>query len=1103
MVELVRYLILIFCVNHLSDIPEPIERIPLPLDREPIISDILFESVDKGYVVDWNKQPVNDALIEVYYFQNNSYTIGAETEKVYCSDHSMGIIGLPVQKLGESKSNPDGQFEISYQLLDSNNYRDSNFLIVASKTGYGMAFCQRYELDNSIESALLLHQSNSLSGIVRDQDGQPARDITVHAVLMPDNDDYLLLNIPLALMNLPHLQTQTDWNGRFIIEGLPDKWSAEFGVTDKNGAFLPGYSYSKTKLYAPHETGFIKSGIETRVVYQPTLPDTPRFYTGDQNVELNIWRLTTSLAGRIIDPGTGQGVADIRVNFLRLKDEKSSDLSFCAITNSEGYFQRLCLPGLYAINQDISNMKQSDYFFNRQTITVTDNENTYLELNAEKPYETTIKLVCQSPLPNKNPIHYSLVHSETKLTFHLFSNPNTETRLKLPSGSYQFKIDQFMPYQVIPNKDTLLVAENQGNRFLIPLISPQKPVDPVEQKKRSGGWLIHVEDQNGQAVSDAELFLFPGNEYLGLTDPSGNAELPVDQLRAMLPPFRTENSYDSVPTCLLAYYPDKKLAGVSLNKYFLGMSGLEITIKMGLTFNMTGKVLDAESHPIPDATVSLEINPSDIFSSKASGNIIQTTSTDNDGTYSFEFLTRSGKPPFYYSVFAVADQYGGKRERLEFQSKSPYRPTSIPSNIPPQIQKQNPIKQQQKNMIMLDAAEVVMNDIILQKASLSIAGTVYDVAGRLVNGAEISISGPRQAQFLPVVTDKNGKFRFDELSAGTIDIGVNLNGFMTHAHARAGNESIYIIADKPRDPPQLNEVQLGQNALVNISAVDAATNLPVEDIAIYFNSIAMANSNSYISRSTDRNGRTWCVVPVGPLQIRAEKYLAFRMLERPETISIENQNQYDIQIKMESIPRLRATVVDPDNQPVEDARMIFVPEMPFFISQSLTMGSASNNADYEYVSTRSNGKVEFVWDPRLAKTQSYPDLIDIPCHLIVFHEKRKLAATFLMNQSYQDEVLLQLQPALTLQGVARSSKGKPLNKMKVEINLTGDKHGAYSIYCNKTLTDPNGQYRFNTIMPIPEGMYYTLSCYHTRIKLPVDTWPENGIIEQDITLQLQ
>lgn len=202
---------------------------------------------------------------------------------------------------------------------------------------------------------------------------------------------------------------------------------------------------------------------------------------------------------------------------------------------------------------------------------------------------------------------------------------------------------------------------------------------------------------------------------------------------------------------LIASSDDANLAGVTL----IGVDTEEAVIKLQKGITITGEVLNADGKPISDARVSLFFR-----GSRFSSSFGKDTQTDVQGQYSFTALAPEQK----YSVnISNAQGYGSGRQEIEA------------------------------------ATSVTVEPIVLQTADRKLSGQVVDVDGKGLANVSLHCYGEGQPT-LTGKTDDEGKFAFDAVCAGQINISANYNqgGNYLYGHVRTegGDQDVKVVVTR-------------------------------------------------------------------------------------------------------------------------------------------------------------------------------------------------------------------------------------------------------------------------------------------------------------------
>ena len=91
------------------------------------------------------------------------------------------------------------------------------------------------------------------------------------------------------------------------------------------------------------------------------------------------------------------------------------------------------------------------------------------------------------------------------------------------------------------------------------------------------------------------------------------------------------------------------------------------------------------------------------------------------------------------------------------------------------------------------AGRVEVKPLVLQRANLSISGTVRDKSGKPVPNARVNIQGQGQPDGLYVRTDKTGRFTIEGLCQGRVQLLVQYGAGRSNISASAGDKDVAIV----------------------------------------------------------------------------------------------------------------------------------------------------------------------------------------------------------------------------------------------------------------------------------------------------------------------
>ncbi|MBN1257602.1 MAG: carboxypeptidase regulatory-like domain-containing protein, partial [Planctomycetes bacterium] len=193
---------------------------------------------------------------------------------------------------------------------------------------------------------------------------------------------------------------------------------------------------------------------------------------------------------------------------------------------------------------------------------------------------------------------------------------------------------------------------------------------------------------------------------------------------------------------------------------------IELNLAPAATF--TGQVTDENDKPLPDAQVYIMLNSGRYGSTLTQGRI----KVDAEGRYELNAIPTG----YRYDVNAQAEGYGQARTNHQLAED--------------------------------EAEKIELETLVLPMAILSISGTVVDADDKLVEGAEVYVYGDKQPH-RQAQTDKEGKFKIDNIVAGELQVNAHLRGGNNQngmVRAQGGDTEIKVVLGQyPGQRPQVPE----------------------------------------------------------------------------------------------------------------------------------------------------------------------------------------------------------------------------------------------------------------------------------------------------------
>ena len=285
-----------------------------------------------------------------------------------------------------------------------------------------------------------------------------------------------------------------------------------------------------------------------------------------------------------------------------------------------------------------------------------------------------------------------------------------------------------------------------------------------------------VRDASGKAVPDLQVSVFPNwgqNAGGAKTDAKGHYEMPWD-------PQRQGPSGGGF--CLLARDVERNLA--TAQDIEESTTTLDLRLEPGLV--VAGRVEDVNGKPLSNATVRVYLwsgNSGSQFDDKP-------IRADAQGRFEITAMPPGRK----YSLDATAKGYGSANQ-------------SIQENA--------------------DTNRVELEPCVLKVADRKLAGEVVDTDEKPVARANVFMYGQGQPN-TSVRTDDKGRFKFDEVCEGSVQLSASSQRAYGNTRAEAGDTNVvirlgvnqsYSVRETPRRPslkgkplPDLAAVELGGDA---------------------------------------------------------------------------------------------------------------------------------------------------------------------------------------------------------------------------------------------------------------------------------------------------
>jgi len=630
-------------------------------------------------------------------FCQNGNPLGGVEVKLYQLSMDMSTRTVKMNLLGQGQTNPQGEYSITSDVPIGS---DTEAICgVAKRSDYAYTWAMTMGQQGS---PLEFHMSEpqTLAGRVVDEQGKPVAEAQVRLVALVIADEKAQPDTePRMMINfepMPYFTTTTDADGQFEFKELPAGSSAEFLIA-KPGM---GQILTASDDLNPMQGFHYKAGQKDISFTMSKGLTLSGIVMDSKNKPLTDVALSVTRIGLDIDPTQKPIKTDTDGQFS-VKDLAAG--TYRVMVNSD---QWLCEPQTVELKSDMG-----------------------VQLKAKQGTLARIKAVDPDTEKGREGIQIYL-NQDNQPGFSGKTNSEGVFEKQLLPGHYR-------------------VQFQDGNRF------KSQEFDVEEGKTAEVTVVLGASNKitgivtgpDGKPAAGVEMKIMPnqgGSDSSAKTDDKGSYTLrwsPEDM------------SWTEGQFLLVAIDRANKLAAVvdidSETKI------MNVQVKPALT--LTGKVVDPNNQPIPNASVSTQIRGSRWSSTFDNKSI----ATDKDGVYKVESLPAEGT---YYLSISGPKGYGTA------------------------------------SVTMDEAADgklaVEMKDVVLKVANSSVSGRVVDADEKPLEGARIHSYGEGQPN-LNVTTDKDGKFTLSPICEGGVQLSVNYNKqgqyMYANAYVQAGDFEAEII----------------------------------------------------------------------------------------------------------------------------------------------------------------------------------------------------------------------------------------------------------------------------------------------------------------------
>ena len=489
-----------------------------------------------------------------------------------------------------------------------------------------------------------------------------------------------------------------------------------------------------------------------------------------------------------------------------------------------------------------------------------------------------------------------------------------------------------------------------------------------------------VRDASGAPVVGASVGVFPdyGNDNTGAkTDANGHYEL--NWQKPMWSGMRNQSFY------LLVRHAERKLAAIQ--EIEDTTTNLDVTLKPAMT--VSGHVQDINGNAVTNAMayISLRQENSSFTITR------QRVHSDEQGRIQIEALPMGER----YGWYVSAQGYGGAHEEMDAaDSKADHY------DFPP---------------------------LIVKIADRKLAGRVLGTNGAPVAGAQIWMNGEGQPNG-NATTDADGRFVFDAVCEGMVQVSANIKGLQASAQAMGGDTNIVIRFNANERVYYAS--QQSQQTLTG--TVYDSSGSPAVGASV----VVTPNWGSVNTVKTDAKGEYSVNWQSQPGMRDAKYFVIARDVERNfAAIEAIATNKTRVILRLEPGLSISGTVLDAQSAPLARAN----------INLNMMAGNMGGMVEYQKIKINSDGTFTI---PALPMGQQYNVYVTATGY---GSAQKSIAKTQSQTNSIQLPPF-KLKPAdRLLAGQVLGVDKKPLAGVQVNINGNGQPNG------NKS-TDANGHFEF-------------------------------------------
>ena len=556
----------------------------------------------------------------------------------------------------EQITKDDGSFSFSVEKLADRTYRMG--IVVVQKDGFAICW-DNWDMRKDKVLTLSLEKPYKLQGVVVDDANKPVADaeVRISMLIVGDisgrNNEGRYLT---AVKHLDMLKTTTDANGIFVFKDIPAAGKAEFMVTKVGRATVSTFVFNPSN-YNPGQYTVESKDIK---IIQP---------------------VEAKIEGKVVESGTEKPVGGVKVTCVVEPRVGASGIK-PVVSKEDGTFT---FDGLeaktYTVRGASSQKGTAQWVIEPANVTTTAGRtNSDVVIKASKGGVLEI-IVRDNENKNIAGVNVHIRAKDIPQGQGGITDSNGVATIRLAPGEYELQGTYKEGYSSPKDRQTATVEDGKTTRLEIELKGSPK-ISGI------------VTDDKGKPLADATIQIFPmGRTQNVKSDTNGKFEVAWN-------PERWGGNQE-IQYLLVARHIGRNLAvAVDIDE-----DTKTIDVKMSQGIVIKGKIVDANSKPLADAKLHVNLHISNWGTYVDQDGI----KADAQGMYEYKALPDEQR----YSVSAQADGYG----------------------------------QSYAEVLTEDAVDglVEIEPMILKLAVMSVSGVVKDGNDKPVAGVDVIASGVASA----------------------------------------------------------------------------------------------------------------------------------------------------------------------------------------------------------------------------------------------------------------------------------------------------------------------------------------------------------------------